>query len=284
MPESFAITIMVTILVASSALSVMYTQTDSHQGSGFLKSFSFQAIPDPTHGRVNYVDAATAARKNLTFSSGNHFVLRADDKQVLSPSGPGRDSVRLQSNKQYTTSVTVFNIRHMPRGCGTWPAIWTVGSDWPNQGEIDIVEGVNDMGPNTATLHTNAGESTLQPTLATSRRSYENLPRRSTGNNCDVAATNNVGCGVKFSDSRSYGPTFNSNRGGWFAMERTTSFIKVWFWPRTAGNVPPDVKNGARSVNTDNWAVIGPVALLSTPRLDVPPLALVGALTMATYE
>ncbi|KAH0581301.1 hypothetical protein H2248_012398 [Termitomyces sp. 'cryptogamus'] len=236
-------------LTAINVLGATYTQTDSHQGSGFLKSFSFQAISDPTNGRVNYVDAVTAAKQNLTFSSGNHFVLRADHTRVHSASGPGRDSVRLLSNKQYTTSVTVFNVRHMPRGCGTWPAIWTVGADWPNQGEIDIVEGVNDMGPNTATLHTNAG-----CTMPSSRRQSGTA----TGNNCDSAVMNNAGCGVKFSDSRSYGPAFNSNGGGWFAMERTSSFIKVWFWSRTATNVPSDVKNGITSVNTDNWGT--PVA------------------------
>ena len=36
-------------------------------------------------------------------------------------------------------------------------------------------------------------------------------------------------------------------------MERTDSFIKVWFWTRNAGNVPSDVKNGATTVDTDNW-------------------------------
>ena len=36
-------------------------------------------------------------------------------------------------------------------------------------------------------------------------------------------------------------------------MERTNSFIKVWFWSRNSGSVPSDVQNGATSVNTDNW-------------------------------
>ena len=39
----------------------------------------------------------------------------------------------------------------------TWPAVWEVGDDWPNQGEVDILEGVNDQGPDQATLHTAAG-------------------------------------------------------------------------------------------------------------------------------
>ena len=77
--------------------------------------------------------------------------------------------------------------------------------------------------------------------------------RKSAGNNCDSAATNNAGCGVQAPSANSYGPAFNAAGGGWYAMERTNSFIKVWFWSRGAGNVPSDVKNGATTVNTDNW-------------------------------
>ncbi|KAJ7825119.1 hypothetical protein B0H14DRAFT_2821346, partial [Mycena olivaceomarginata] len=71
-------------------------------------------------------------------------------------------------------------------------------------------------------------------------------------NNCDVAATQNLGCGVEVNDVRSYGPTFNNNGGGWYAVERTNAFIKVWFWPRNRG-VPSDISSGSTSVNTDNW-------------------------------
>lgn len=63
--------------------------------------------PYPIEICRNYVDYATAARENLTFSSGDHFIVRADFQKTLSASGPGRDSVRLRSNNQYTTSVTV---------------------------------------------------------------------------------------------------------------------------------------------------------------------------------
>ena len=50
-----------------------------------------------------------------------------------------------------------FNIRHIPEGLSTWPAVWEVGDDWPNQGEVDILEGVNNVSPNQATLHTGSG-------------------------------------------------------------------------------------------------------------------------------
>ena len=53
------------------------------------------------------MDEATALAQNLTFYSGDHFVIRADHTARLSAGGPGRNSVRLQSNKKYTTHVTV---------------------------------------------------------------------------------------------------------------------------------------------------------------------------------
>ena len=71
-----------------------------------------------SHGRVVYVDQAYAVEHNLTYSSHNHFILRADDTAVLDPEGPGRPSVRLISKKQYGPHVTVADIRHMPEGCG----------------------------------------------------------------------------------------------------------------------------------------------------------------------
>ncbi|KAF9010119.1 endo-beta-glucanase [Cyathus striatus] len=208
-----------------TVLGATYSQTDSHTGSGFLNSFSYQAI-------------------SIRLMAEYHFVLRADYKTVLDPNGPGRNSVRIQSNKQYTTGVMVFNVRHMPQGCGTWPAIWTVGANWPNGGEVDILEGVNDQGPDQVTLHTSSGCS---------------MPgsRSQTGtalqNNCDVAANSNAGCGVRITDTRSYGSIFNNKGGGWFAVERTNSFIKVWFWSKEATDIPSDVLNGATSVNTDGW-------------------------------
>ncbi len=77
--------------------------------------------------------------------------------------------------------------------------------------------------------------------------------RHITGNDCDVYTTNNAGCGVQAPTPPSYGPAFNNAGGGWYAVERTDTFIKVWFWNREVPGTPGDVANGAGSVNTDNW-------------------------------
>ena len=76
---------------------------------------------------------------------------------------------------------------------------------------------------------------------------------RSTVNtDCNVQINGNAGCGVRFPTAQSYGTSFNSIGGGWYAMERSNACIRVWFWPRN-GAVPSDVRSGASSVETENW-------------------------------
>nr|VWO94478.1 Mixed-linked glucanase [Ganoderma boninense] len=245
---------------------------DSHVGRDFLDAFVHQAIKDPTAGRVNYVSQATALSKNLTFTNSNTLIIRADHTRTLSATGPGRDSVRMMSKKQYKQHVTIWNVRHMPQGCGTWPAIWEVGSNpWPQTGEhhafhrrqidwavpsvphvpgslftgeIDIIEGANDRSPNLSTLHTGSG-----CTMPAKRKERGT----STGTNCDSNATNNQSCGVRAKQKASFGPQFNKVGGGWYAMERTDQHIKVWYWLRNDPKVPADVRNGAATINTGAW-------------------------------
>lgn len=76
-----------------------------------------------------------------------------DYKKTPSASAVGRDSVRLQSIKQWEYHVSIYNVAHMPQGCGcvfiaydvfvrllmsvlTWPALWEVGDSWETDGEV----------------------------------------------------------------------------------------------------------------------------------------------------
>lgn len=69
--------------------------------------------------------------------------MRSDNLKVVPPGARGRDSVRIISKASYSESVMVLDIAHMPEGCGTWPAFWTLSAEgpWPEGGEIDIIEG-----------------------------------------------------------------------------------------------------------------------------------------------
>jgi beta-glucanase (GH16 family) len=69
----------------------------------------------------------------------------------------GRRSVRLESNAKFNSGLFIICLDHMPVGKGTWPAFWTFGPNWPNSGEIDIIEGIWTMNRNAVTLHTKQG-------------------------------------------------------------------------------------------------------------------------------
>merc|ERR1712118_165051 len=128
--------------------------------------------------------------------------------------GPGRKSNRIKSNAQYNTHVAVFDIRHMPQGCATWPAVWeaddTVGT---SAGEIDILEGVNDIAPNSVTLHT-----TGNCTMPSNRTQLGTSLSNDCSSSADIGNGNN-GCSVDAPYTSSYGPVFNSNGGGYYAVE-----------------------------------------------------------------
>lgn len=88
--------------------------------------------------------------------------------------------------------------------------------------------------------------------------------RTQTQQNCDVSATSNSRCGVRFSAANSYGPAFNQARGGWYVYQRTSAGLKVWFWSRTVaaatGKPPAAVVNGASNVDTSTFASLSLIA------------------------
>ncbi|KIY72517.1 glycoside hydrolase family 16 protein [Cylindrobasidium torrendii FP15055 ss-10] len=237
-----------TLALSSQVSAWTYGITANYIGQGLLDAFSYDAIADPTHGRGVYVDKATALAKNLTYASGNSVIIRADSTTYLDPAGAGRATIRLKSNRDFTNGVTVYDIRHMPEGCGTWPAVWSFGEapgqSWPALGEIDILEGVNNQGVNQVALHTKPGCTVPWD------RDQAGTTLQS---NCDSNANNNAGCGVLSPSPVSFGPAFNNNGGGWFAIEKRTDFIKVWFWARNDASVPPGVAAGSDQAVTDNW-------------------------------
>ena len=125
-------------------------------GSNFFNYFYFVTYNDPTHGYVNYVDYQTAVSNGYINSSSNGDVyIGCDHKNVAS--GRGRDSIRIESTQEFSYGLFVLYLSHMPTGCGTWPAFWTYGPNWPYEGEIDIIEGVNEQTYDHTTLHTGPG-------------------------------------------------------------------------------------------------------------------------------
>lgn len=133
-----------------------YVLQDDFSGASFFDNFDFFIGPDPTNGFVDYVNEATAQSARLiSAAAGQPAVFGVDSTTVLMANGTGRESVRITSKNTYTHALIISDIQHMPGGiCGTWPAHWTLGPNWPSNGEIDIIEGVNNADDNLMSLHT----------------------------------------------------------------------------------------------------------------------------------
>ncbi|GAA93496.1 glycoside hydrolase family 16 protein [Mixia osmundae IAM 14324] len=215
------------------AVSTPFKLTQSSEGSNFFDSYDFFTAADPTHGQVQFVDAATATSAKLAYvNSDGQAIIKMDDTSNLA-SGQARKSVRLTSKNSFTQGLLIMDAAKMPYGCGTWPAFWTVGPNWPNGGEIDIVEGVNKVATNQMTLHSSNGCNLQQPMAGTGTV---------LGTNCYAYANGNAGCGVKDPSTASYGAGFNAAGGGAFATLIDTTGVSIWFWSRN--DIPSDVLAG----------------------------------------
>ncbi|KAK2761284.1 hypothetical protein FQN54_001806 [Arachnomyces sp. PD_36] len=218
-----------------------YEVVQEYTSENFFSEFTLFTEADPTNGFVTYVDQATAEAEGLISTENNAIYMGVDYANTVTDGG--RHSVRVSSNAAWDQGLIIGDIQHMPGSiCGTWPAFWTVGPDWPNNGEIDIIEGVHDQPANAVALHT-----------------AENCRITDNGNflgeiktpDCFVEAPdqdNNAGCGIGSNDTTSYGDGFNQVEGGVYAAEITSEAVSVWWFPRAS--IPADITAGTPDPST----------------------------------
>jgi hypothetical protein len=142
-------------------------------------------------------------------------------------------------------SLIVMDVLHIPYGCSVrsitvllwdythvvyvqvWPAFWTYGieKEWPEAGEIDIIEAINDMERNQIALHTIPGCSKA-----------DTLPQ--SGRTLETDCSTNRGCIVAESKPNSFGPGFSEAGGGVYALLIEPTNINVWFFSVSASRQP----------------------------------------------
>ncbi|KAK0113647.1 hypothetical protein ONS95_013893 [Cadophora gregata] len=227
-----------TFLCAATIANAVYVIEDTYDTKNFFSEFDFFVDQDPTEGFVKYSSAETANTSSLAGYVNDAVFLGVDYTTANPPSG--RKSVRVSSKKAYTHGLIMADIAHMPDStCGNWPAFWTVGADWPTNGEIDILEGVNDDTTNHITLHTSPGcMLNSSGALSSSSLSTSDCNAGNAGEGCSISTTNN----------QNYGTGFNAIGGGVYAMEWTSSAIKVFFFAR--GAIPADIISGSPDPTT----------------------------------
>ncbi|EST04752.1 Concanavalin A-like lectin/glucanases superfamily [Kalmanozyma brasiliensis GHG001] len=231
-----------------------WTRSASIQGSDFFTTFDWFTDKDPTNGLVNYQSLSSAQSQNLSFVDGEgHFVMAVSTTPVALE---GRNSVRITSKQSYSDGVYVANVTHVPLGCATWPAFWTVTenlSSWPVGGEIDIMENANDeYNGNLVSAHTSS-----VCTIPSSNAGETGVVAYT---NCSAYAPTNPGCRVEANGTSTptWGKALNRAGGGIIAMERsfgtTGKGVRVWYFPNSSpSSLPSDLASSSTQVNTDNW-------------------------------
>ncbi|KAI1102166.1 glycoside hydrolase family 16 protein [Jackrogersella minutella] len=218
-----------------------YSLTTHYGGQGLLDSFSFFTGNDPSNGFVDYQSKEDAVATNLV-SIGhdyNDVRLGVDSNNTYTTSDKGRPSVRLTSHDSFTHGLFIADIYHMPSStCGTWPAFWAFnnqddGSNWPEGGELEIIEGANTADRNLFSAHTTAGCQAPSTGFTGEQGSVHCSP-----------SPENIGCNYASptSDTTSYGDAFNAEGGGVYALLWDSEDLKLWHFPRST--IPDDIIYG----------------------------------------
>ncbi|KAK1924448.1 concanavalin A-like lectin/glucanase domain-containing protein [Papiliotrema laurentii] len=233
----------------------------------------FFSDADPTNGYVNYVSKSDSQSLGLASKlQDGSFIMRADAENRSV--GRGRNSVRISSKASFGDGVYILDMNHMPVGCGTWPAWWTVVKNgWPKGGEIDIIEGANAYPSlNSASYNATSSVGLKTPVAGCNLDPNAYMTGTVGSTTCSAYQNGNTGCGAYLGGKSTYGTTsfgsgVNEAGGGWFAMWRdieASGGVYVYYWPRNASNVPDDVRYpNTSTTNVANWGQPG--ANLSVP-------------------
>jgi hypothetical protein len=229
--------------------------------SNFFNNFNFYTGADPTHGFVQ----SSTSKKSLMVDTNLNPVRRSGLRAAFPTSQqitgvkplvvdpPLASNPKLHSPKSSSSLNSIMSLEGLPfvilsdsSQCGVWPAFWTANlTNWPNGGEIDIIEGVNNQKKNSFAFHTSNGcvvsGQSQSGSLATS--------------NCYVSAPGqsyNAGCGGSAAGTNTYGDGMNAIGGGIYAMDWRKEGIRIWFFPK--GSYPADIAAGKPAIS--GWGTV----------------------------
>jgi hypothetical protein len=108
------------------------------EGDEFFDYYTFYEGPDSagSNGYITYVSEDRANEigiANVTYEDDDLDIFYADSSQarqkepflylMSAPTEKGpRESIRLEGKKRFNRGLFIIDVRHIPAGCGVWPA------------------------------------------------------------------------------------------------------------------------------------------------------------------
>ncbi|KAI9636099.1 concanavalin A-like lectin/glucanase domain-containing protein [Dioszegia hungarica] len=207
------------------------------------------------------------SNQSLYYTTSKGTTILKVDNTSFVPYNDKRFAPKLLSKSAYGVgTVWVMDAVHMPYGCSVWPAFWTQGPNWPNGGEIDIVEGINQQQGNQIAVHAASG-CTATPIGQTTGSL--------TQANC-AGGAGASGCLFKDNNANSFGSAFAAAGGGVYVAELASDGIRVWFMSRS--NVPSTLTASSSSIDTSTLGT--PVASYSSSSCNIAQLFTPQTLTL----
>ncbi|TDL22536.1 hypothetical protein BD410DRAFT_207110 [Rickenella mellea] len=232
----------------TSSANAALKLAQNYQGANFFDGWTFQnGIDANTTGNVLYQTREQALQEGLvSVNAAGHAIIKVDNTTdgTQDPTF-GRPSVKILSNATVPAgSLVILDAVFMPYGCSVWPAFWMQGPNWPDDGEIDIVENVNLATNNRYALHTLQGCMHPPADQSTGIETGTLMAP-----DCFNQTNGNEGCLIQDPSPNSFGAGFAANGGGVFALLWDDTGIKIWFFTRSA--IPSDVPSN--SPNPSGW-------------------------------
>ncbi|TFY63493.1 hypothetical protein EVG20_g6292 [Dentipellis fragilis] len=213
------------LLLPLLSVASAYDLVREYSGQTFFDRWDFYGNWDNlTLGDVWWQDRNTATQQRLAYINDNgRAVMRVDNSSNV-PFNEKRNSIRITSQDTYGVgSLWIIDLTHIPFGCSVWPAFWTKGPLWPDNGEIDIIEAINVRAVPVPVL------VPYRHPVLTSDTQIGHEPQ-STGSQGPTDCSLGSGCVVSETKPNSFNEGFAQAGGGVFATQFDVSGIFMWYW------------------------------------------------------